>query len=84
MTVDRSTLDGWKTVMDDGNWETKVHWVRDKTIRSQSLIVVEWSIPTWMTPGRYRITHRGYAKPSELSSKLTSYFGQTASFAVVA
>ena len=79
MTVERSDPTGWRVIMDDGNWETKVMWSHNHT---QSLITVQWDIPSWAESGEYRLTHKAYAKPSALSKKLQAYSGVSKSFRV--
>jgi neutral ceramidase len=82
LLVDRSAGSDWVTVMDDGNWETKLYWQREN--KTMSYITAQWNIPEWMAPGTYRITHQGYAKPSPLSSKLVAYSGTSRPFVVTA
>jgi len=81
LEVQRAVGSNWVTALDDGNWETKIHWARAN--HTMSLITLEWNIAPDTIAGEYRMFHRGFAKPDPISSKLEAYSGASKSFNVV-
>jgi len=73
------TTNNWNVILTDADWDTKFAW--QSHVLSESLITVSWNITT-AQPGKYKITHLGYAKEDPLSSKLTPYSGSSSVFAV--
>jgi neutral ceramidase len=74
------TTQGWNTVLTDADWDTKFEW--ESHLLSESLITVAWNLSTSTEPGKYRISHFGYAKKDPISDKLTPYSGSSSVFAV--
>jgi neutral ceramidase len=60
LEVQRSVGDGWVTVRDDGDWDTRFAWKQG--LKGESEVTVSWDIPEDAAPGRYRIRYLGEAK----------------------
>ncbi|MDY6811559.1 MAG: neutral/alkaline non-lysosomal ceramidase N-terminal domain-containing protein, partial [Actinomycetota bacterium] len=64
LEVQRKTATGWRTVADDNDWETELHWRRPPGDSDASVIRVEWTIPA-ATSGRFRIRYRGDSRGAD-------------------
>jgi neutral ceramidase len=60
LRVEHQDGDGWHTVRDDGDWETRFHWSR--RAQGSSEVTVTWDVPPTAEPGRYRISYEGDAR----------------------
>ena len=71
----------WRTVLDDGDWDTKFSWKR--TGRGTSTVTISWTITTSVgavTPGRYRIRYLGDAKAAD--GTVAAFVGTSTEFEV--
>ena len=57
LLVERKTVKGWRGVVDDGDWSTRVSW---RTEGGAYIAEISWEIPTDTPAGEYRLTHSGY------------------------
>lgn len=78
LEVQHHTGAAWKTVAQDGDWETQFRWQR--VLPASSTVTVEWSIPPGAPLGAYRIVHAGVAKGP--SQQLSPYSGTSSTFQV--
>jgi neutral ceramidase len=78
LVVEREADGGWTRIADDGDWETKLHWKRDR--RRESRVTISWDIPADIAPGDYRIRYFGDALGS--GGTLTAFTGSTEPFTV--
>jgi len=69
----------WTVVADDSAWETKFHWT--KTARTTSTVTIEWTIPTTVANGNYRIRYLGNNK-NRLTGRVAQFQGVSRSFTV--
>ncbi|MCP2255006.1 neutral ceramidase [Prauserella aidingensis] len=67
----------WRTVADDGDWSTTLHWKRRGV--SASRVTVTWQPPT-DAAGTYRIRYRGDAKNA--LGRVTPFTGVTRTFTI--
>lgn len=49
----------WRTVADDGHWNTIYRWVRVDPVWGTSKAAISWDIPANAAAGQYRIRHYG-------------------------
>lgn len=70
----------WINILTDADWDTRFYW--DRHGLSESLNTIWWNITAAIQPGKYRITHNGYAKEDIISGKVTPYSGTSSVFAV--
>lgn len=49
----------WRTVADDGHWNTQYRWVRVDPVWGTSKAAISWDIPADAATGQYRIRHYG-------------------------
>lgn len=49
----------WRTVADDGHWNTMYRWVRVDPVWGTSKAAISWDIPANAATGQYRIRHYG-------------------------
>lgn len=78
LLVQRRTGAGWRTIADDGDWETEFHWARSGIAASTATVI--WRIPDDAGAGEYRVVHRSAAKST--SGRITPFSGSSASFLV--
>lgn len=57
MLVERKADGGWKVVATDSDWSTVVRW---RTVKKSLVAELHWTVPSTITSGEYRISHRGY------------------------
>jgi neutral ceramidase len=69
----------WNPVLLDGDWETKFHWAKGGLM--ESVITLEWDIPSWTPSGTYRLRYNGDWKA--LNGTITTFTGVSSSFQVV-
>jgi len=69
---------GWQVIAVDGDWETRMQWRRKDLL--ESVITVQWFIPSGQAAGAYRIQHFGQSK--SLFGDLSPYSGTSNSFIV--
>jgi neutral ceramidase len=69
----------WAVVATDSDWETKFHW--EKTARTTSTVTIEWTIPTTVANGTYRIRYLGNNK-NRLTGRVASFQGVSSTFTV--
>jgi neutral ceramidase len=70
--------DEWRPVADDGDWSTKLHYLRRG--RAGSRITITWDIPADAADGEYRIRYHGDAR--DRSGALHPFIGTSRAFAV--
>ena len=58
--IERAEGEAWRTVQDDGDWATRLHWARPAPGRSE--ISITWDIGPGTDAGRYRISYAGTAR----------------------
>ena len=79
LTVELSDGQGnWNIIATDANWETKYKW--EEVWILQSLVTVEWNIPTDALSGTYRIQTFGYSR--DLLQNLTPFTGTSREFKI--
>jgi neutral ceramidase len=78
LVVERESSGGWIRVADDGDWATKLHWVRSG--KAASRVTVSWDIPPDVEPGCYRLRYFGDAVDEH--SGQAPFVGETAGFEV--
>lgn len=76
--VQRKVGEGWQTIADDSDWETKFHW---KARGNQgSDIRATWDIPSDIEPGSFRVIYNGHQR--DALGQLTPVLGQSPAFKV--
>eukprot|EP01092_Planopodium_desertum_P014681 TRINITY_DN7499_c0_g1_i1.p1 TRINITY_DN7499_c0_g1~~TRINITY_DN7499_c0_g1_i1.p1 ORF type:complete len:496 (+),score=51.86 TRINITY_DN7499_c0_g1_i1:78-1490(+) len=78
LTVELEDAGDWTVVAVDGDWETRFHWQSEFFL--ESIITIEWFIPTTVTSGTYRIRTFGYSR--DIFGTVTPYTGTSPSFTV--
>ncbi|CAL9405176.1 neutral/alkaline ceramidase [Streptomyces sp. enrichment culture] len=68
----------WRTVADDGDWQTRFHWARDGVAASR--VTLTWDIPQGTPPGTYRMVYHGDAR--SLTGTITPFTGTSPAFTV--
>lgn len=80
LEVQQSAGPGWRTIRDDGDWDTRFVWKR--THRGASEVTVTWDVPADAPAGRYRIRYQGEVKDE--GGGLHTLVGISPAFAVSA
>jgi len=87
MTVDQQEGgSSWKTVLTDGDWETKFTWKDTwggSGLSAESHAWLEWAIPADVKSGTYRMCHQGDYKSTTSFGKVKPFSGCSDSFKVV-
>jgi neutral ceramidase len=78
LEIERHEGDSWLRVADDGDWQTKLHYRKD---RGGSRVTIIWDVPSRVTPGEYRVRYHGDA--SDDAARITAFTGTSPSFEVV-
>lgn len=84
LTIDKFVDGQWVVIKKDSDLNTRIRWRRQwrNVIFPDSRVIIDWKIDEHVAPGRYRITHYGWAKENAVSGKLTPYQGSTNPFSV--
>jgi len=78
LTVEQQISNSWNIIAYDADWETRLYWTRRDL--TESLITIEWYIPTTQQPGSYRIRHFGDSK--DIFGTITPFNGTSSVFTV--
>jgi neutral ceramidase len=78
LEVQRGEGPRWRTIADDGDWETRFLWRREHANGSE--VTILWDIPDGTTAGTYRIRYCGEAR--DAAGALHSFTGISPAFAV--
>jgi len=87
LTIEQKVIDldtmneSWKIIRTDSSLDTKFIWKRTVKLLGQSIAQVEWTIPSDIKLGEYRIRHFGSYK--SMFQQIKSYTGVTNTFQVV-
>lgn len=79
LEVQRTDGNDRRTVADDHDWETELHWRRPPGSADASIIRIEWTIPAH-TAGRFRIVYHGDHRGTDGS--VTAFRGMSPEFDV--
>jgi len=80
LTVERHNGTAFVPVLDDGNWETKYHWMRPSGSFNQSVVTVEWNIQRSTPAGSYRV--QTFGNSLDIFRLKHAYAGVSRTFAV--
>jgi neutral ceramidase len=78
LEVQRGEGPRWRTIADDGDWETRFLWRREHGNGSE--VTILWDIPHGTTAGAYQIRYRGEARAA--SGARHAFSGISPAFAV--
>lgn len=72
--------DSWVPTYDDDDFCLRYIWSRPSKLSPRSQATIEWRIPTYATPGVYRMRHFGAAK--RLVGSISHFTGASSAFVV--
>ncbi|NXL89184.1 ASAH2 ceramidase, partial [Alectura lathami] len=80
LTVERyANVSGtWQVVRNDASWDTRFHWTKGSSGRSN--VTIEWHIPSGTEPGSYRIRYFGHYR--RLPKQFYPFEGTSAEFGI--
>ncbi len=77
LEVQRQEGDGWRTVADDGDWETRLRWSR--VGESASAVTITWHVPAGAV-GPHRVVYHGDAR--DRSGRIRPFAGASRVFEI--
>ena len=57
LTVEQQIRGDWKTILEDGDWDTEYIWTPHGTLSGVSTATINWNITEAIVPGTYRFAH---------------------------
>lgn len=69
--VQQATGAQWRTVFDDNDWCTELHWSRPPGQDAASVIAVHWTVPDGTAGGRYRVSYTGNRRDGAATTAFT-------------